>query len=132
MVHLVRPSLCSTLTKRLTSLQSFTALRVAQVRVLFTLPPQLRTFPYPLAYIEWFTPLRDPEPVIGMYKISRSTRNRHRNAVVVSVGDSMEDCHLSVFCQGKIDRTWTTDNSLEMGTSFFLNRYIDINRFSTS
>ena len=96
------------------------------------LPPQLGTFPHPLAYIEWFTPLCDPEPVIGMYKISQSTRNHCRNAVVVSVGDIMEDCYLSVFCQGEIDCTWTTDNSLEMGTSFFLNRYIDINRVSTS
>ena len=100
--------------------------------MLFKLPPQFGTFPHPLAYIEWFTPLREPEPVIGMYKVSRSTRNRHRNASVVSVGDIMEDCHLSVFCRGEIDHTWTTDNVLDMATFFYINRYIDINRFSTT
>ena len=100
--------------------------------MLFKLPAQFGPFPHPLAYIEWFTPLRDPEPIIGVYRISRSTRNHRRNAAVVSVGDIMEDCHLSVVSRGEIDRTWTTDNVLEMGTYFYLNRYIDINRFSTS
>jgi len=75
--------------------------------------------------------MRHPEPVLGMYKISRSTRNHRRYAAVVSVGDIMEDCHLSVFCRGEIDRTWTTDNVLDLGTSFYVNRYIGINRFST-
>ena len=105
-------------------------LRVAQIRVIFKLPAQLGSFPHPLAYIEWFTPLRDPEPTTGMYKISRSTRNHRRNTAVVSVSDIMEDCHLSAFCRGEIDPTWTTDNVLAMGTQFYLNRYIDVNRFS--
>jgi hypothetical protein len=100
--------------------------------VLFKLPAQFGTFAHPLAYIEWFTPLRDPEPIIGMYKISRSTRNHRRNAAVVSVGDIMEDCHLSAVVRGAIDSTWTSDNVLEKATQFYLNRYIDINRFSTS
>jgi hypothetical protein len=100
--------------------------------VLFKLPTQFGTFPHPLAYIEWFTPLRDPEPVIGMYKISRSTRNHRRYAAVVSVGDIMEDCYLSAFCRGEIDHAWTTDNVLDLGASFYVNRYIDINRFSTT
>lgn len=38
---------------------------LTQVRVLFELLPQFGTFPRPLAHIEWFTPLRDPEPIIG-------------------------------------------------------------------
>src|ERR1700683_779913 len=108
------------------------ALRVAQVQVLFKLPPQFGTFPHPLVYVEWFTPLHDPEPIIGMYKISRSTHNHRRNAAVVSVSDIMEDSHLSVFVRGEIDPTWTSDNVLDVGTHFYVNRYIDINRFSTS
>jgi hypothetical protein len=77
-------------------------LRVAQVQVLFKLPAQFGTFPHPLAYVEWFTPLRNPEPIVGMFKISQSTRNHRCNAAVVSVGDIMEDSHLSVFAQGEI------------------------------
>ena len=100
--------------------------------MLFKLPPQFGTFPHPLAYIEWFTPLRDPEPIIGMYKISQSTRNHCQNAAIVRVSDIMEDTHLSAFIQGEIDPTWTSDNVLEVGTHFYVNRYIDINRFSTS
>ena len=108
------------------------ALQVAQIRVLFKLPVQLKSFPHPLAYIEWFMPLRDLEPTIGMYKISRSTRHHRRNPAVVSVSDIMEDCHLSAICHGKIDPTWTMDNVLDMGTQFYVNRYIDVNRFSQS
>ena len=48
-------------------------------------------------------PLCDPEPIVGMFKISRSTCNHRHNAAVVSVGDIMEDSHLSVFTQGEID-----------------------------
>ena len=100
--------------------------------MLFKLPPQFGTFPHPLAYIEWFTLLRDPEPIIGMYKILWSIRNHCRNAAVVSMSNTMEDTHLSAFIQGEIDPTWTSDNVLEVGTHFYVNRYIDINRFSTS
>jgi hypothetical protein len=44
-------------------------LQVAQVQMLFKLPAQFGTFPHSLAYIEWFT-LHDPEPIVGMFKIS--------------------------------------------------------------
>ncbi|KAJ6544929.1 hypothetical protein B0H10DRAFT_1695855, partial [Mycena sp. CBHHK59/15] len=49
-------------------------LRPAQIRVIFNLPSQFGTFPHPLAYIEWFTPLSRPDPVSGMYTTHRSTR----------------------------------------------------------
>ncbi|KAJ7660335.1 hypothetical protein DFH06DRAFT_951086, partial [Mycena polygramma] len=49
-------------------------LRPAQIRVIFTLPPQFGTYPHPLAYIEWFTPLNRPDPTSGMFTTHRSTR----------------------------------------------------------
>ncbi|TFK62068.1 hypothetical protein BDN72DRAFT_730315, partial [Pluteus cervinus] len=52
-------------------------LRLAQVRVIFDLPPRFGTFSHPLAYVEWFTPFGQPDPVTGMYEVRRSTR-RHR------------------------------------------------------
>ena len=55
----------------------FSGLRVGQVRAIFQLPSY---FPIktniPLAYVEWFTPLRKPDGVTGYYHISRSTRSK--------------------------------------------------------
>ncbi|KAJ7860957.1 hypothetical protein B0H14DRAFT_2198077, partial [Mycena olivaceomarginata] len=48
-------------------------LRSAQIRTVFKLPPQFGSFPHPLAYVEWFTPLNRPDPVSGMYTTHRST-----------------------------------------------------------
>ncbi|KAJ7506471.1 Zn-finger domain-containing protein [Mycena galericulata] len=55
-------------------------LRVAQIRVIFTLPPQYGTYTHPLAYIEWFTPFNRPDKTSGMYTIHRSSRAHHRNS----------------------------------------------------
>ncbi|KAJ7659013.1 hypothetical protein B0H17DRAFT_1145424 [Mycena rosella] len=60
-------------------------LRPAQVRAIFSLPPQFGSFPHPLAYVEWFTPLNRPDPVSGMYTTHRSTASHRRRAGVVSV-----------------------------------------------
>ncbi|KAJ7084764.1 hypothetical protein B0H15DRAFT_951261 [Mycena belliarum] len=50
-------------------------LRIAQVHVIFQLPQH---YPIkslqPLAYIEWFTPLRAPNDVDGYHHVTRSTR----------------------------------------------------------
>jgi hypothetical protein len=58
--------------------------RVAQVRIIFTLPRQFQVGMYSraLAYVEWFTPLREPELSSGLRQVSRSTRQLHRNAAV--------------------------------------------------
>ncbi|KAJ7722129.1 hypothetical protein DFH07DRAFT_857176, partial [Mycena maculata] len=46
----------------------FAGLRPAQIRVIFKLPLQFGSYPHPLAYIEWFTPLKSrPDPVSGMF-----------------------------------------------------------------
>ncbi|KAF7346884.1 hypothetical protein MVEN_01440400 [Mycena venus] len=62
-----------------------TGLHPAQIRVIFKLPPQFGTYSHPLAYIEWFTPLKKPDPVSGMFTTHRSTRNHTRNSAVISV-----------------------------------------------
>jgi hypothetical protein len=52
-------------------------LRVGQVRAIFELPSYFPIkYDTPLAYIEWFTPLRKPDSVTGYYHISRSTRTK--------------------------------------------------------
>ncbi|KAJ6561011.1 hypothetical protein B0H10DRAFT_2180552 [Mycena sp. CBHHK59/15] len=94
-------------------------LRPAQIRVIFNLPSQFGTFPHPLAYIEWFTPLSRPDPVSGMYTTHRSTRFHRRNAAVVSVSQLVRGCHLMGKCGLTIDRTWTSDNVLDTAAMFF-------------
>ncbi|KAG1828899.1 hypothetical protein DFJ58DRAFT_876181 [Suillus subalutaceus] len=43
-------------------------MRVGQVRVIFTLPRQFGTYSRALAYIEWFTPLREPDRSSGLHQ----------------------------------------------------------------
>ncbi|KAJ7478536.1 hypothetical protein FB451DRAFT_1453183 [Mycena latifolia] len=105
-------------------------LRPAQIRVLFQLPPQFGTFPHPLAYIEWFTPLNRPDPVSGLYTTHRSTRLHRRNAAVVSVEHLVRSCHLMAKCGTSIDRKWTSNNVLETAPMFHINPYILVDTFT--
>lgn len=58
----------------------FVGLRVAQIQLIFNLPPQFGFFRHPLAYIEWFMPLGSMDHNTGLYSITRSTRQARRNA----------------------------------------------------
>ena len=108
---------------------SLQGLRVAQIRVVFKLPAQFGQFADPLAYVEWFTPLGNKDPLTGMYQVSRSTRALHRNAEILSVTRLARGCHLIGKCPRNIDHTWTTDNVLEKGKSFWVNSYIHVDTF---
>ncbi|KAJ6533437.1 Zn-finger domain-containing protein [Mycena vulgaris] len=105
-------------------------LRPAQVRVIFKLPPQFGTYPHPLAYIEWFTPLNKPDPISGMYTTRRSTRLHRRNAAVVSVEHIVRSCHLMAKCALTIDRKWTSSNVLDNAPMFYVNPYILVDTFT--
>ncbi|KAJ7040549.1 hypothetical protein C8F04DRAFT_995657, partial [Mycena alexandri] len=104
-------------------------LRVAQIRTIFTLPPQYGTYPHPLAYIEWFTGLNRPDTTTGMYTIRRSSRGQCRNYAIVSVEHIVRPCHLMGKSGLKIDRKWTTDNVIDQATYFHFNPYIDVDTF---
>jgi hypothetical protein len=65
-------------------------LKVCQVRVIFSLPENYSSFPHPMAYVEWFTPLRNPVPELGMYQISRSTHSQRRRASIIPVSQSSD------------------------------------------
>ncbi|KAG6905181.1 hypothetical protein DXG01_004384 [Tephrocybe rancida] len=80
-----------------------TGLRIAQVRAIFDLPHQFGFLTHPLAYIEWFTPLGRPDTVTSMYTVTRSTRQRRRNAAVVLVTQIARSCHLMGKCGATID-----------------------------
>ncbi|KAG2151520.1 hypothetical protein DEU56DRAFT_688354, partial [Suillus clintonianus] len=48
----------------------------------------------PLAYVEWFTPFREPDESSGLRLISRSTRHLRRNSAVIHVDEIIRPCHL--------------------------------------
>jgi len=97
---------------------------VAQVRVIFDLPPEYGTFPEPLAYVEWFKPLRTPDPEHGMYKTSRSSRQHRRNASIIPASQIARSCHLVPVFGREIDTGWTTHNVLEESKEFYVNHYL--------
>lgn len=109
--------------------QISTGLRVAQVRILFDLPPQFGVISSPLAYVEWFTPLGVPDDITGMYVVRRSTRRREANSEVVTVDRFVRGCHLMGKAGRNMDRAWTSENVLQKATHFWVNNYITHDMF---
>ena len=116
-------------TYRLGSSGSLDGLCVGQVQVIFNLPPQFGRYLHPLAYVEWFTPLRTKDKITGMYSVSRSTRLGRRNAEVLSATCIVRACHLVGKTGREIDHAWTTENLLEEANTFWVNNYIDVDTF---
>ncbi|KAI0764847.1 hypothetical protein C8Q74DRAFT_1370751 [Fomes fomentarius] len=59
-------------------------LTIARVRAIFRLPEAYGPhFKHPVAYVEWFTPFRQPDPETGMFKVSYSTQMHRRNASII-------------------------------------------------
>ncbi|GJF00252.1 hypothetical protein PsYK624_165340 [Phanerochaete sordida] len=90
-------------------------LRVALVRVIFKLPSRFGLpLPHPLAYIEWFTPFRQPDAVTGMYTTSRSTRNHKVYAEVIDVARIARNCHLLPKHGAEKDPQWDSVPAMSM------------------
>ncbi|KAJ7058408.1 Zn-finger domain-containing protein, partial [Mycena amicta] len=100
-----------------------------RIRVIFRLPPHLGTYPHPLAFIEWFTPLTQPDPISGLYTTRRSTRNHLPNTAVISVERIVRSCHLVGQSRRKLDRSWSAFNVLDKATVFLVNPYIHVDTF---
>ncbi|KAG0692373.1 hypothetical protein DFH29DRAFT_985800 [Suillus ampliporus] len=94
-------------------------LRVGEVQVVFKLPSHLGNFPHPLAYIHWFRPLQTFDENLHSFHLSRSSRQRGPNALVVLVHQVLHPCHL-------IPRVGRESGMRE---DFYLNRYIDLELF---
>lgn len=108
-------------------------LRVAQVRILFNLPPQFGHCTGPLAYIEWFTPLGSLDAQTGMYVVSRSTRHRRCNASIVPIDRIARGCHLIGKCNGPIsEKGWNTTNVLDKAQQFYVNHYVHVDAFAAT
>ena len=72
----------------------YLGLRVAEIRVIFALPSHLGSFPHPLAYVHWFTPIHVWDDTVGMYRMGRSTRNHNPHTAIISVDRLLQGCHL--------------------------------------
>jgi hypothetical protein len=96
----------------------------AQVRLLFNLPVEYGSFSEPLAYVEWFKPLRTRDPHHGMFKISRATRQHQRYRSIIPVSHIARSCHLIPVFGPEVRPEWNTNNVLEESKEFYLNHYL--------
>jgi hypothetical protein len=94
---------------------------VAQVWVIFKLPPEYRHFDTPLAYIEWYTPLQLYSPSLGMYQITHSFRNRYRHTFIIPVDQIVWSCHLIPKFGNKVGHTWNAKSVLDSIDTYYLN-----------
>ncbi|PPQ71533.1 hypothetical protein CVT26_010393 [Gymnopilus dilepis] len=108
-----------------TSSEPLAGMRVAQVRAIFKLPAEFR-LTTPLAYIDWFTPFRNPQADTGMYMISQSTNTHDRRASVIPISDIVRSCHLiPVFGQAPAKNLgWKSETVLEQCKKFYFNPYL--------
>lgn len=103
---------------------------MAQFMVIFTLPDifGIGTV-HPLACVEWFTPLRAPDLITGMYAVSRSIRMQRAHADVIEVDRILHDCHtMPKLGRAKVP-AWTCENVADCCRTFWLNSYSDLYLF---
>ncbi|KAG1723580.1 hypothetical protein EDB19DRAFT_1930249 [Suillus lakei] len=110
---------------RSSHLHTLEGVRVAQVRAIFTLPRQFGAYPRALAYVEWFTPFKPPDPSSRMRQVSRSTRQLRRNAAVVHVDEIVRPCHLIPRMGQSVDLRLRSGNAYEVANDFYFNEFID-------
>ncbi|KAH9951748.1 hypothetical protein B0H21DRAFT_775908 [Amylocystis lapponica] len=99
---------------------------VARVRAIFRIPADFgaHASEHPLAYVEWFTPFRDPVPDIGMHKVSHSTRNHRRRASIIPITQIERSCHLIPCWRREMVRSWTSAEVLDQCKTFYVNPYL--------
>lgn len=103
-------------------------LRIAEVRVIFKLPPHLGESSQHLAYVHWFKPFNSWDEAMGMYRVSRSTRNHKPHAAIISIDRIIQTCQLlPKFPTGAIPRAWFSASGrvMDLATDFYLNRYLN-------
>ncbi|KAJ6598608.1 hypothetical protein B0H10DRAFT_2324126 [Mycena sp. CBHHK59/15] len=113
--------------------------RVAQIRVVFSLPArQIRTLfsrginpPKYLAYVEWFSPFRHPEPDHLMYKVNRSLKDGDRLASIIPVANIRRSVHLLPKFGPVAAADRKSSNVLDKCPYFFVNSMTDRHIYAT-
>ncbi|EIM79496.1 uncharacterized protein STEHIDRAFT_69427 [Stereum hirsutum FP-91666 SS1] len=106
--------------------------RVAQLRAVFRIPDRVLDELFPatppprhLAYVEWFKPFTTVNGNHRMYKVSRAIQNGVRSASIIPVASIRRSVHLFPLFGPHVPDGWTTNTSLELATSFYLNPTLD-------
>ena len=99
-------------------------LAIARIRLIFRLPDDFGPFKHPLAYVDWFKPLRDPGLITGMHSVSLSSQGGGQRASIISLTEIERTCHLSPLFGLAVDPTWESDTVLNLAASFHLNPYL--------
>ncbi|KAF7343824.1 hypothetical protein MSAN_01963600 [Mycena sanguinolenta] len=114
--------------------------RIAQVRVVFTLPERLARTVLPsnirppkyLAYVEWFTAFKpQPEQHRLMYKVSRSIKNGDRLASIIPVGNIRRSVHLLPKFGPVAPPEWKSHTVLEQCPVFFASPWTNRHAYAT-
>ena len=113
--------------------------RVGQLQLIFSLPRRaceelLRDViaPRPLAYVEWYTPFKEPDRNHGMYKVSRVCNARHEPVSdVIEVRNIRRSCHLIPACIGAVPRDRTSSTVLDNCEDYWLNIFSDQHMYMT-
>ncbi|KAJ7624091.1 hypothetical protein DFH06DRAFT_1446337 [Mycena polygramma] len=114
--------------------------RIAQVRLVFTLPPRIVKELFPagveppkyLAYVEWFSRFtKEPERNHLMFKISRSEIDGERMASIIPVQNIRRSIHLLPKFGPVAPPEWKSSNVLEKCRVFFANPWTDRHSYTT-
>ncbi|KAJ6571039.1 hypothetical protein B0H10DRAFT_2107030 [Mycena sp. CBHHK59/15] len=97
---------------------------VARIRVIFRLPENHGSYPHPLAYVDWYKPLKAPDPNVRMHEVSLSSRNHRQNSSIIPITEILRSCHLIPAFGKSVNPTWTSDRVLDQCKSFYLNPYL--------
>ncbi|KAJ7736807.1 hypothetical protein B0H16DRAFT_1326346 [Mycena metata] len=117
-----------------------TGYRIAQVRVVFTLPPRLTKTILPstivppkyLAYVEWFSGFKpQPEQHHSMYKVSRVIKDGDRYASIIPVANIRRSIHLLPKFGPVAPLHWKSHNVLDECPVFFANPWTDRHIYAT-
>ncbi|KAJ6447623.1 hypothetical protein C8R45DRAFT_1115782 [Mycena sanguinolenta] len=114
--------------------------RIAQVRVVFTIPPRLAEKILPpnvdllvhLAYVEWFSPFKpEPERHHSMYKVSHTIKDGDRLASIIPVLNIRRSIHLLPKFGPIAPPDWKSHNVLDKCPVFFANPWTDRHIYTT-
>ncbi|KAI1783377.1 hypothetical protein LXA43DRAFT_1133211 [Ganoderma leucocontextum] len=112
-------------------------MRIAQVRVVFTIPDRCLDKLFPgmaladrpprhLAYVEWFTKFNSsPDPDSKLHKVTWAKQNGARIASVIPVSALQRSVHLIPKWGGPVPSHWTSENIMDECKTFYMNSFKD-------
>ena len=108
---------------------------IGRIRVVFSIPERALPIvftdgtevPEHLAYVEWYTPLRDsPEPNHLLYKVSpQKDRDGTRICSIIPLANIRRSVHLYPKFGAFAPQEWSSSNVLDRCNTFFVNDFTD-------